>query len=54
MMLSEEVRTHDAKFCFLVWCTWRLERGKSVVVSSDGAESDIVAGMERLIGENLL
>lgn len=46
-------QTHRGRYEFLIWCTWRLEQTDHVIVSSDGKDSDIVLGIERLVGLTL-
>lgn len=50
---SEDFSKYYAKYRFLIWCTWRLECGNSVIASSDSADADIVSGIRKLVGKQL-
>jgi hypothetical protein len=53
-MQPREFCRYRPQISFLVWCTWRLERANEIIISSDGAELDIISGLEQLVGKNIL
>lgn len=52
--LPRAFRVFEGEISFFVRCWWRLERGDTLVVSSNQGEKDIVNGLGRLVGQSLV
>ncbi len=51
--LSKAASNFEGEASFFVRSSWRLERGNSVVVTSDDEERAIITGLNRLVGKSL-